>query len=79
MGNCSARSASSLRCSEPYGTDEVTLQLLQPVAEQVIQQIEDHLATVSDRHAIQRSLAEAIYELRRTLEELDYWRRHYGR
>jgi hypothetical protein len=63
----------------PGETAEVTLQQLPLVAERVIQRIEDHLATVSDRETIQRRLAAAIYELRRTLEELDHWRRHYGR
>jgi hypothetical protein len=62
----------------PDETAEATLQLLQLTSERVIQRIEDRLA-IADRQVVQRKLAGAIYELRRTLEALDYWRRHYGR
>ncbi len=54
------------------------LAALQALAERVIERIEDHLATVSDRHDVQVSLAESVYAIRRSLEEVDHWHRHYA-
>lgn len=54
------------------------IQVLQHLAERVIQQIEHRLATGEDRRSLQRDLAEAVYDIRRALEEIDLWQRHYA-
>ena len=50
---------------------------LKALAERVIDRIEDRLAAHHDRASIQQDLAGAIYRIRRELEEIDRWQRHY--
>jgi hypothetical protein len=50
---------------------------LQSLAERVIDRIEDHLADASDRNDIQLGLAVSVYAIRRSLEEIVYWHKHY--
>ena len=50
---------------------------LQLAAEQAITAIEVRIETGEDNGSVQLKLARAIYELRRELEEVDRWRRHY--
>jgi len=52
---------------------------LQSLAERVIERIEDRLSEASDRAGVQLGLAESVYSIRRSLEEVEYWRRHYSR
>ena len=51
---------------------------LQTLAEGVIGRIEARIDADADPAAIQQSLAGTVYEIRRLLEEVDTWRRHYG-
>ena len=50
---------------------------LSATAEQVIEAIERRLENSRDRVATQQELAESVYEIRRELEEITRWRRHY--
>lgn len=50
---------------------------LRDLAEGVIQLIELRLELHDDRRSIQRNLASGVYRIRRVLEQIDLWRRHY--
>lgn len=54
------------------------LDALQPRAERVIAMIEARLDAGKDRDSIRQELAEAIYDIRRELEEINRWRQHYS-
>ena len=53
------------------------IEQLSATAEQVIEAIERRLENSKDRVATQQELAESVYEIRRELEEITRWRRHY--
>ncbi len=50
---------------------------LQELSEQVIAHIEERVNTKQDSASVQRDIVEAVYEIRRMLEDIDRWRRHY--
>lgn len=71
-----------VRTVPDYGASDLpaeAIPALSKLAEQVIEHIEKQIDKGSDRPAIQRDLAAAIYEIRAALEEADRWSRHYGR
>ena len=49
---------------------------LQELSEQVIAHIEERVNTKQDSASVQRDIVEAVYEIRRVLENIDRWRRH---
>jgi len=51
---------------------------LQKIAEGVIGRIEARIDAGADSAAIQRALAGKVYEIRRLLEEVYDWRRHFA-
>lgn len=51
---------------------------LRDLAEGVIQLIELRLESDDDRQSRQRNLAGGVYKIRRQLEQIELWRRHYG-
>jgi hypothetical protein len=53
------------------------IEQLSATAEQVIEAIERRLENNRDKVATQQELAESVYEIRRELEEITRWRRHY--
>jgi hypothetical protein len=53
------------------------IEQLSATAEQVIEAIERRLENSKDRVATQQELAESVYEIRREMEEITRWRRHY--
>ena len=57
---------------------DAEVRALQRIAEGVIDRIEARIDTGADSAAIQRALAGRVYEIRRLLEEVYEWRRHYG-
>ncbi len=50
---------------------------LRTLAEGVIARIEERVATARDPCGVQVDLVERVYEIRRALEEIEIWRRHY--
>ncbi|MGH9420287.1 MAG: hypothetical protein ACRD3J_09955, partial [Thermoanaerobaculia bacterium] len=48
------------------------------LAEDVIAQIERRVGLGGDSDAVQLDFVEAVYEIRRALEDIDRWRHHYG-
>ena len=52
--------------------------LLARLAEDVITRIERRVSSGDDSGAVQLDLVEAVYGIRRALEEIDRWRRHYA-
>jgi hypothetical protein len=54
-----------------------TLRDLKTLAEDVIANIENRLSANADSSADQQQLASGVYEIRRLLEEINLWRRHY--
>lgn len=50
---------------------------LSSTAEHVIAAIERRIDADEDRDRVKQELAETIYEMRRRLEEISRWRRHY--
>lgn len=53
------------------------IEQLSTTAEHVIAAIERRLDDEDDASSIKQDLAEAIYDVRRNLEEISRWRRHY--
>jgi hypothetical protein len=53
------------------------IQVLRSLAETVIEQIEARLVR-SDRSQLDQDLAAGVYAIRRALEEIDRWQRHYA-
>jgi hypothetical protein len=53
------------------------IEQLSATAEGVIEAIERRIEHGNDRVTTQRELAESVYEIRRELEEIARWRRHY--
>jgi hypothetical protein len=53
------------------------IERLSATADQVIEAIERRLENSKDRGATQQELAESVYEIRREMEEITRWRRHY--
>ena len=49
---------------------------LQSLAELMIGRVEEHVAGDDRNSGRQRELVEAVYAIRRALEEIDRWRRH---
>jgi len=60
-----------------FSTDSIGV--LAQMAEDVITRIERRVSTGDDSGAVQLDLVEAVYDIRRALEEIDRWRRHYAR
>jgi hypothetical protein len=63
-----------------YGPTELAasdITELTQLAEVVIRLIEARLDARHDGAGVQRDLAEAVYCIRRQLEQMDVWRRHY--
>ena len=57
-------------------SDDAVSRLLS-LSEQVIEQIEQRINTGKDGAAVQQDIVGAVYEIRRVLENIDRWRRHY--
>ena len=55
----------------------IEIEQLSATAEGVIEAIERRIEHGKDRVTTQRELAESVYEIRRELEEIALWRRHY--
>jgi hypothetical protein len=55
----------------------VEIEQLSTTAEHVIAAIERRLDDADDQAPLSQQLAEMIYEIRRNLEEIARWRRHY--
>jgi len=55
----------------------IEIEQLSATAEHVIEAIERRLENSKDRVATQQELAESVYEIRREMEEITRWRRHY--
>ena len=53
------------------------IEQLSATADRVIEAIERRLESSKDRGATQQELAESVYEIRREMEEITRWRRHY--
>jgi hypothetical protein len=62
----------------PRGWSADSIARLGALAEDVISRIEQRVGTGDDSSAVQLDLVEAVYEIRRALEEIDRWRRHYA-
>jgi hypothetical protein len=62
---------------EAHEVPDADVRALQRIAEDVIDRIEARIDTGADSAAIQRALAGRVYEIRRLLEEVYEWRRHY--
>ena len=63
-------------CSPAVFSDDA-VGLLLGVSEQVIAQIEQRIDTQQDSASVQQDIVEAVYEIRRVLEDIDLGRRHY--
>ena len=62
----------------PAGTfSEAEVARLASLSDDVIERIETRVASEGDSAADQQRLVEAVYVIRRALEEIDHWRRHY--
>ena len=59
-----------------FSTDSIGL--LGRLAESVIARIERRVGAGDDSGAVQLVLVEAVYDIRRALEEIDRWHRHYA-
>jgi hypothetical protein len=57
-------------------TDDAVATLL-GLSEQVIEQIEQRVSTEQDGASVQQDIVSAVYDIRRVLENIDLWRRHY--
>ena len=57
-------------------SDDAVARLLS-LSEQVIEQIEQRINTEKDGAPVQQDIVGAVYEIRRVLENIDRWRRHY--
>ncbi len=57
---------------------DAEVRTLQGIAEGVIGRIEARIDAGGDSVAVQRALAGRVYEIRRLLEEVYEWRRHYA-
>jgi len=62
----------------PGEVSRESLNALRALAEDVINRIEDSLAETHGRPRQAQELAWSIYEIRKTLERLHYWERHYS-
>ena len=49
---------------------------LQDLSEQVIAEIEQRVSTQHDSASVQQNIVEAVYDIRRALEDIDRRRRH---
>ena len=61
----------------PAMISDDAVRALLALSEQVIEQIEQRIITQQDGASGQRDIVEAVYEIRRVLEDIDRWRRHY--
>jgi hypothetical protein len=52
--------------------------LVNRLAEQVIECIESRLYDGDDSHSLKREMAKSVYAIRKAQEELFKWRRHFG-
>ena len=67
-----------LRTVPEYGSAELSrgsIQVLQHLAERVVEQIERRLESSEDRSSLQQELATAVHDIRSALEEIDHWQR----
>ena len=55
----------------------VEIEQLSTTADDVIAMIEQRIEAGADRPAVQQDLAATIYDIRRNLEEISRWRRHF--
>lgn len=53
------------------------IEVLRTLAESVIDRIEERISVDDDPASVQMELAGAVYEIRRRLENIDQWRRHF--
>lgn len=58
-----------------FANEEIAV--LRSLAEDVIASIEERLSAGGDSEHVKVYLAEAVYDIRRALEEMHIWRRHY--
>jgi len=62
----------------PGEVSRESLNALRALAEEVISRIEDYLAQTDGRPRQAQELASSIYEIRKTLERVHYWEKHYS-
>jgi hypothetical protein len=70
-----------MRTVPDYAVGEIStsaIAALTETAERVIDCIETRLDTCDDPPATQLELARSVYSIRRALERIDRWRRHYA-
>lgn len=53
------------------------IEVLGTLAESIIDRIEERISVDDDPASVQLELAGAVYEIRRRLENIDQWRRHF--
>jgi hypothetical protein len=71
-----------LNCIPDSAASEWThdsLKLLRDASEDVVAAIEQHLSEADEKIGAERQLAEAVYAIRKALEEIDRWERHFLR
>jgi len=47
-------------------------------ADRLVDCIENRLELSGDRSSVQQKLASSVYDIRRNMEQVELWRRHYG-
>lgn len=47
------------------------------VADQIVDRIENRIDSAKDKPAVRQRLASSIYDVRRNMEQLEQWHRHY--
>jgi len=60
----------------PAAFSDHAVRSLQDLSEQVIAHIEERVNTKQDSASMQQDIVEAVYEIRRVLEDIDRGRRH---
>lgn len=58
---------------------QASFDLINGLAEQVIAHVERRIEESRDDESLKEQMAESVYAIRRVLEELFRWRRHFGR
>lgn len=58
---------------------QASFDLVNGLAEQVIAHIERRIDEAEDKELLKEEMAESVYAIRRVLEEMFQWRRHFGR
>jgi hypothetical protein len=62
----------------PKGLPADTVEVLSRLGDQVVEAIETRLYMAGDRVSVQRDLAAAVYDVRKAVEEIHRWWRHFA-